>query len=205
MLHPITLDKTASQVLDQLFEIEFIKECFALAGGTSLALQIGHRKSIDLDLFTREAFSIEELKILLYEKFNREYQYSSQNSRMLFCYISDVKCDFVVEPAKLLKEFKVIEGISYFSIEDIAAMKLHTICGRGKRKDFFDVFSLTKVFTLKELIDFFILKYDESQLFFLYRSLQYFEDAEFDLPVQGIKPFDFDWKEIKEGIVKLIN
>jgi hypothetical protein len=60
----------------------------------------------------------------------------NSNQKMLFAFINKIKCDFVQEPAKLIRPFVEYDGVKYFSIEDIAAMNMHTICGRGKKKDF---------------------------------------------------------------------
>lgn len=65
----------------------------------------------------------------------------SQSERMLFCYLNKVKCDFVHEPFPLINPFLEERGVKFYSLEDIAAMKMHTICGRGKKKDFFDIYA----------------------------------------------------------------
>lgn len=119
---------------------------------------------------------------------------------MLFGFINDIKCDFVQEPATLLEPFKVEDGINYFSIKDIAAMKLHTICGRGKKKDFFDVYALLQLYSLETLIEWFVKKYDDTQLFFLWRSILYFSDADNDPDIDGIAPYTKSWEEIKKYI-----
>ncbi|MFT3949577.1 MAG: nucleotidyl transferase AbiEii/AbiGii toxin family protein [Agriterribacter sp.] len=142
MLHLSTIDTATWLLLKEIFITEIIKNNFALAGGTSLALQIGHRKSIDLDIFSTQPFDVKELEIILTTCTNFSFKYSGNNSRMLFGHINHVKCDFIHEPAKLLEPFIVADGINYFSVKDIAAMKLHTICGRGKKKDFFDIYAL---------------------------------------------------------------
>ena len=79
-------------------------------------------------------------------------------------------------------------------------MKLHTICGRGKKKDFFDVYALLQLYSRETLIEWFTQKYDDKQLFFLWRSILYFEDAENDPDIEGYPPFTKNWKEIKEFI-----
>lgn len=80
-------------------------------------------------------------------------------------------------------------------------MKLHTICGRGKKKDFFDIYALLELYTWEELLNWFRTKYDDSQLFFLQRSILYFEDAENDPDIIGLSPFLKSWEEIKKTIV----
>ena len=200
MLHFITVDKNTYRLIQQIFTITIIKNNFALAGGTSLALQIGHRQSIDLDFFSTGLFDVKELEIILTESDKFNFEYIGNNSRMLFGLINNIKCDFINEPATLIKPFLITEGVSYFSIPDIAAMKLHTICGRGKKKDFFDIYALLQVYSWEKLLEWFLKKYSQSQLFFLQRSILYFEDAENDPDIRGYPPFIKSWKEIKNFI-----
>ena len=200
MLHLTTVDTTTYLLLQEIFKTEIIKNNFALAGGTSLALQIGHRKSIDLDIFCGYQFDVKELEIVLKTNPAFDFSYTGNNSRMLFGTINEIKCDFVHEPATLLEPFTITDGVSYFSVEDIAAMKLHTICGRGKKKDFFDVYALLQLYSREMLMEWFTKKYDEKQLFFLWRSILYFEDAENDPDIEGYSPFTKNWEEIKEFI-----
>ena len=120
---------------------------------------------------------------------------------MLFGNINGIKCDFVQEPATLLEPFIVNDGVNYFSTKDIAAMKLHTICGRGKKKDFFDVYALLQLYSREKLIEWFTQKYNQDQLIFLWRSIIYFEDAENDPDIDGYAPFTKNWEEIKKLIM----
>lgn len=201
MLHLTTVDADTYNLLQALFAIDIIKENFALAGGTSLALQTGHRKSIDLDFFCPRQFDVKELEVILSSQNNFTFSYTGNNSRMLFAFINDIKCDFVHEPAELLLPFEMIDSIAYYTLRDIAAMKLHTICGRGKKKDFFDVYVLLKLFGWDTLIEWFVKKYGENQLLFLWRSIIYFVDAENDPDIEGLVPYNQSWKQIKEFII----
>lgn len=202
MLHLTTVEKDTYSLLKKLNTIPFIKNNFALAGGTSLALQIGHRTSIDLDFFCTTQFDLNELEIVLSSDEDLSFKFIGKNSRMFFCYINDVKCDFVQEPATLLNPFVEIDNVLYFSVEDIAAMKMHTICGRGKRKDFFDVYALLELYPWEKLILLFEKKYARSQLNFLWRSISYFEDADNDFEILGFEPFDKNWEQIKKIILQ---
>ena len=193
--------KTTYDLLQKLSAIDIITNNFALAGGTSLALQIGHRKSIHLDFFSPASFDIRELEITLAADPTIHFQFISSNSSMLFCYINSIKCDFVNEPARLINSFLYEDKVRYFSIADIAAMKMHTICGRGKKKDFFDIYALLELYNWENLIDWFRQKYDEDQLCFLWRSILYFEDAEDDPDINGIHPITENWNEIKQLII----
>jgi predicted nucleotidyltransferase component of viral defense system len=202
MLHLTTVEKDTYSLLQKLNAIPFIKNNFALAGGTSLALQIGHRTSIDLDFFCISPFDLNELEIILSSQKDLAFEFVGKNSRMFFCYINDVKCDFVQEPAKLLNPFIENDKVLYFSIEDIAAMKMHTICGRGKRKDFFDIYALLELYSWEKLLVVFEKKYGKSQLQFLWRSISYFEDAENDFEVVGFEPYNKNWGEIKKTLLQ---
>jgi hypothetical protein len=115
MLHLTTIDAGAWSLLQEIFTTEIIKNNFALAGGTSLALKIGHRKSIDFDLFCPQPFDVKELEIILTSQSNFSFDFTGNNSRMLFGSINNIKCDFIHEPARLLEPFHTIEGVSFFS------------------------------------------------------------------------------------------
>jgi predicted nucleotidyltransferase component of viral defense system len=200
MFHLTTVEPATYQLLEQLFLLPIIKNNFALAGGTSLSLQIGHRKSIDLDIFSSMEFSVEELENELSHVKDWNIVTTGKNKRMLFTRINDIKCDFVHEPAPVLNEFVSLDGSLLFSVEDIAAMKLHTICGRGKRKDFFDIYSLLQLFTWEQLLSLFERKYTKDQLYFLWRSIIYFEDAEDDFEIDGLGQFNVSWERVKQLI-----
>ena len=124
---------------------------------------------------------------------------------MLFAFINHIKCDFVQEPAKLINPFIEYDGVKYFSVEDIAAMKMHTVCGRGKKKDFFDIYALIETFGWQKMLEWFETKYGSSQLYFLWRSINYFEDAEEDADIIGFPPFTKNWQEIKAFISKVLS
>jgi hypothetical protein len=91
MLHLTTIDTATWLLLHEIFTTEIIKNNFALAGGTSLALQIGHRKSIDLDIFCKRPFDVKELEIILTAQPDFSFEYFGNNSRMLFGNINYIK------------------------------------------------------------------------------------------------------------------
>lgn len=200
MLHLSTIETDTFNLLKELFTLDEIRNQFALAGGTSLALQIGHRKSIDLDFFSPQAFSIRDIEIALASEFHTNYTLVNATKRMLFCYVNSIKCDFVTEPAKLISSFAETEKIRLFSIADIAAMKMHTICGRGKKKDFIDVYVLTKLYGWNQLLQWFEQKYGTDQFYFLWRSISYFTDADEDADIDLLPPYNTSWDKIKQYI-----
>ena len=201
MYHLTTLEPSTYSLLQDIFRIDPIHLQFALAGGTSLALQIGHRQSIDLDIFSVEVFNPKEIEILLADSPNINFVYTGNNSRMLFGYANTIKCDFVQEPTPLLQPFIQHDGVNYFHVQDIAAMKMHTICGRGKKKDFFDIYALLQLYSWKEMLEWFGEKYGDSQFYFLWKSISYFTDADAEPDITGIKPYSKSWEEIKRFIL----
>lgn len=200
MFHLSTIEPGTYSTLKAIFTVPEIKKNFALAGGTSLALQLGHRKSIDLDIFSPTSFNIKEIEILISTDKILTFDFVNSNKSMLFAFINNIKCDFVHEPSKLIEPFIEHEGVNYYHVRDIAAMKMHTICGRGKKKDFFDLYVLIENFGWKTLLEWFTQKYDHNQLYFLWRSVVYFNDADEDAEITAFEPYTKSWEDIKEYI-----
>ncbi|MBS1608435.1 MAG: nucleotidyl transferase AbiEii/AbiGii toxin family protein [Bacteroidetes bacterium] len=202
MLHLNTIDDSVHKLLLELSSFNFLQQ-FALAGGTSLALQIGHRKSIDIDLFAFEDVNMHEVSLFLENSF-KNITIRRTTSVFIFCSVNSIKCDFVKHSShKLIKPIKTTEGVRMFSIEDIAAMKLNAICGRGSKKDFYDIYSLLKIFTLKELLNFYDYKFESDNSWMALRSMIYFEDADKQEEPQLVEKFP-DWDAIKKSLLKAV-
>jgi hypothetical protein len=88
-------------------------------------------------------------------------------------------------------------------LKDIAAMKLHAIAGRGRRRDFVDLFFLLKRFSLKEIIAFYSRRFFDGNELMVVRSLSFFDDAESDPDVVYVSE-TVSWDEIKHSIHKAI-
>jgi hypothetical protein len=198
MLHKETIDIKTIELLKTLQAKTYLKG-FHLVGGTALALRIGHRKSIDLDLFSN--FSFDEIQML--EKLSSDYNfhlfYSSGNT--LIGSIDGIKVDILAHRYKLINQPVIEEGISMLSVQDIIAMKLNAISVSGQRvKDFIDIFFLLKNFKLEEMISFYVEKYTQYSEFNVLRSLIYFEDIDFtEWPVMVIER-ELTWEEIKDQL-----
>lgn len=176
MLHTQTVTGATLDLLKRLMSFPELNQ-FGLVGGTNLSLRLGHRISIDLDLFTNEPFNSELTYTHLETHFSNILQ-ASQSETMLFMYINDVKIDMVLLPYPYLNPIELIEDIRFVSLEDIAAMKLSAIARRGVKKDFWDIAELLDLFSLDEMVDFYKTKYSSRDIFHLLRSLVYFNDAE---------------------------
>jgi hypothetical protein len=197
MLHYETVDEGTLGLLKQLQSLSILSE-MRLVGGTSLALQIGHRKSIDIDLFGILSADYENLVDELKTLGEVVSLKNSKNIHILL--INEIKVDIVNYEYKWLTNKITTDNIHLASIEDIAAMKLNAIIGRGSKKDFIDLFFILKDYSLATLIDFYTKKYNDGSTFLVLKSLTYFEDADMEE-----MPFMFnniDWQTIKDNIKK---
>lgn len=201
MLYRETVEFSTLELLRRLLSLEPFKD-FALAGGTALALQYGHRISVDLDLFIGSSFNTEEALQSIKET-KSSFQILGQGKNTLNLVIEGVKVDLLSHQYPQLSERVDLGGIRFMSIKDIAAMKLSAMAQRGSKKDFFDVHELLKHFSLRELISFYSMKYSEQNLFYLLKSLTYFEDAEVEPDPKVLN--GVSWDDVKSNLVRAAN
>lgn len=194
MLSYQTVDAHTLELLRQLFVVpEF--SAMRLVGGTSLALQYGHRTSVDLDFFG--TFDSE----LAFSSILRRYGQLTivkESSKIKVYLLDGIKVDFVHYDYPWLEAPLQVDGLTLATPPDIAAMKVNAIEGRGSKKDFIDLYYLLQRYTLAEILDFYKQKYPEHSVFRALMSMSYFDDAD----VQPT-PRMFDnvsWNEMKEYI-----
>jgi hypothetical protein len=168
-----------------------------LVGGTSLALQFGHRLSIDLDFFSSVQMDYEE--ILLNLKSFGKVDVVSRSKFINSFFINDVKVDFVSLPYEWIDDPIIYESIRLASIKDIAAMKLAAITNRGSKKDFIDIALLIDQLGLDQMMICYHEKYPNGMEMMVLRSLVYFEDAEAQADPVMLIPYD--WGNIKKLIL----
>lgn len=195
MLHLETISPDTLTLLKKIQSLDEFNNT-RLVGGTALALQLGHRKSIDLDFFGNFETSLEELSAILSEFSTVTPVSSSRMTRFLV--VDGVKVDIVTYPYGWIDNPVNAEGVVLAGIKDIAAMKLSAITNRGTKKDFIDYYFLLKRYSLEELIELYRQKYSDAQLFTSIKSLSYFDDAESDPIPDMIVPVD--WDEVKSTI-----
>jgi hypothetical protein len=127
---------------------------FVLVGGTAPAMQIGHRNSIDIDLFSREDFSTKALIRRIKEFYPVEVTLERKNT--ILSIVNKIKVDFIRHDYPFIKPPIDEDGIRMLSMEDIAAMKFHAIIPSGKRlKDFIDIFFLPERLSMEAMMGFF--------------------------------------------------
>ena len=177
-----------------------------LGGGTALALQLGHRRSEDLDFFVTEEFNDLSFKQnIQLEKLDTVVVNQTPNHTEMM--IQSIKVDFIRERIPLKFPLKPIHSqtkrINMADSRDIAPMKIISIGSRGSKKDFVDLYCLTrKIMTLESLIMMAMeedrgLKY--SKLLFL-KGLVDFEEAELEGDLAMI--WDLGWEEVKGGLME---
>ena len=195
------IDAKTKCVLEKINQVEGIKN-FYLAGGTALAIQLGHRKSIDLDWFSQKEFDIDFLKKNLSSL--GKLKIESEDEKTLNCQIDNVKMSFFVYSYKRLFPMINFMGVNLADERDIACMKIDTIASRGAKKDFIDLYFLLQKYDIRKLIDLFEKKYAgiEYNKLHLLKSLTYFEDAESEPMPKMLK--NVSWKEIKNEIKRKV-
>ena len=200
-MHLSLLDKKRKGILNKLIFLE--NYGFYLAGGTALALYLGHRISVDFDFYTKREFDARKLR----EKFDKRFKkvrelYIAEDT--LGLEVNGVGISFFKYPYLLLKPLQKLENICLASLEDIAAMKIIAISQRGKRRDFIDIYFLMKYFGLKEIIDFTLKKYPMFNIYVGLQGLIYFKDADDDIgEIRLLK--NVEWSKVKTDILKEVN
>jgi predicted nucleotidyltransferase component of viral defense system len=200
MLQLQTVKPNTLELLKSLMQKEYLNS-FVLVGGTALALQMGNRESIDLDLFSTADFSSNEILSSLLNDY--QIVVNNQLKHTLIATINQVKVDFIKFHYPFIKPFVTIENIRMASIEDIAAMKLDAITGRGSKKDFYDLFFLLQHYSIDDLFSFYSEKYPHQTTFHVIRSLSYFEDAEIQ-PNPIVFDKNITWEIVKQKIISTI-
>jgi len=204
MLHTETVEPGSFSLLKRLMDLPSLKS-FSLVGGTALALRYGHRSSLDLDLFYHEKFDQHQIIRDLRSEFEDKFVYKQEHTHFgIFCFINEVKVDFVHFPHLPIKPFETIEQIRFYSFADIAAMKIQAVLGRAKKKDFYDLHELLQHFSLQQIIDWHKQKYPSQMLAIsIPHAITYFVDAEeSETPVSFKKQ---TWEGIKKGISRAVS
>lgn len=168
-----------------------------LVGGTSLALQYGHRRSVDLDFFGHTTEDVDELTDMMHDCADNVVR-SNCTKRIKAYFLNNVKVDVVNYDYKWIDEPVLEDGLRLASPKDIAAMKVNAVMGRGTKKDFVDVYFLLQHYSFEELIQFYLQKYTDGSEYRALLSMSYFADAD-PQPM----PYMFqqvDWDTIKNEI-----
>lgn len=196
-MHPEAIDEKTRRVLEKIAE-SGIAQNFYLAGGTALAIQLGHRKSVDLDWFSIGNFSNGELKNKLATL--GKFTLTGEEPGTIHGILDGIKTSFFHYDYPLLYSPVKFEKINLADKRDISAMKIDAVSSRGSKKDFIDLYFLLEEYDLKNLIGFFEKKYSGLNFNKLHilKSLIFFNDADSEpLPVMLQ---NFQWSKAKRRL-----
>jgi hypothetical protein len=180
---------------------------FYLAGGTGLALQIGHRISEDLDFFRESVFDASSLFRLLRDS-TTSFKDILLESHTLSAEAEGVRCSFIHYDVRLVLEPVTYKGMRVAEWRDIVAEKFKTIAQRGSKKDFYDVFAAIRLgsLTIGEAVGIFRKRFENTglNLYHVLRSLTFFEDAEAEPDPALTGRARFSWQDVKSFFEKNI-
>lgn len=177
---------------------------FYLAGGTALALQLGHRVSVDLDFFSESDELLDESRqeiiTALQERFSLEI--IQDVIGRLFAMIQESHVHFFSYGYPLLAPTLTVEGVALAGLVDIGLMKMDAVAGRGARKDFYDLYFIAQNVPLEEMLERGREKYGHMRNFamMVLPALVNFESGDLDKPIQSFPPVD--WEVIQDFFVQ---
>jgi hypothetical protein len=199
MLHKETVSASTLDLIQRLMAESELND-FKLVGGTALALLLGHRLSIDIDLFSGHSFDASKLANSLSSRYQINNLEVDKNT--FTCFIEDVKVDCIAHQYPWIGSEVISEGIRMASIEDIAAMKLNAIVINGSRwKDFADVYALLEHRSLAQMLGYYESKYPNVNKVSAFKSLVYHDEVK---QTQDMKLLNkqLDWLEIVKRLKK---
>jgi hypothetical protein len=173
---------------------------YYLAGGTGLALQFGHRLSLDLDFFSLEHFNedayLQQLQRL------PGFALAAKAPYTLHATVKETKISFLGYAYPVLFPANVFLGVDVADPRDIACMKLSAIASRGTKRDFLDFYLCAERYGLAEILRLFDRKYAQTNYsrIHLLKSLTFFADAEKDPMPQML--VTLDWDKVKEFFLR---
>ena len=196
------LDKKRLEILPLL---KFFKPDFYLAGGTGLALQLGHRDSIDFDYFSPYDINTQKLFSTIKEIFKGHKILKVQEEKnTLTVFIDDnIKLSFFTYIYKLLVKLINEPYFKIASILDIACMKLAAVVSRAISKDYIDLYFILKEESLKNILEKLNKKLPELDVNLVLKSLVYFKDINRE-PIKFKNSNNIDWQSIKDFFQKEI-
>ncbi len=201
MLYKETVSTNTLELLKDLISNSTLNHFF-LVGGTALSLQIGHRISVDIYLFSQIPFDENEISEYLETEKGLLLQYISKNT--IKGTINNIKVDLISHIYPLVDNLSVIEGIRLCGIRDIAAMKLNAIAGNGTRlKDFVDIAFLSDHLSLRDMVNAYEIKYKSRNPAITIKALAFHEDINKDEPIQLVNQ-PYKWEPIKKRLFEMI-
>ena len=190
------------------FQSNILFNDYYLVGGTAFSLQIGHRISTDIDLFSKLKIKKDEILNFVEKNISKNIDVTN-SSNSIFQIVIDkkTKIDFVEYPYDLLDPLIKTDGIRMIGKNDISAMKISAVGTRGNEaKDFIDVYYLLKYMPIEKMFENFKKKYNTDDIEQYKKSLVYFDEV----PMSSWKDVKLindklSEKEVKETLEKAVS
>lgn len=175
-----------------------------LAGGTGLALQLGHRVSYDLDFFIQQEFD-QEILVQRIAKLLPGFKLERKEWRTVLGYIDGVRFSLFFYKYPLIFKTHLFSNINIADTKDIAAMKIAAIADRGTKRDFIDLYFILykeRILTLEQALELYDKKFKalKQNKIHILKSLVYFEDAKKDVLPKMIK--SVSWVSVRKFFIK---
>jgi hypothetical protein len=202
MLHTKTVEPSTLDLLKSLQHREYLKG-FNLVGGTALALYLGHRISLDIDLFSDFNFDVSQMIELI--QYDYPLQIYNTSTNTIKGSINRINIDIIAHRYPSLNEPIVEDGIRIMSEPDIIAMKLNAISTSGQRsKDFIDIYFVLEEqrYGMADMIRFYQMKYNQEGDMHVLKSLVYFEDVDLSEWPVIIKAPKLKWSAVTARLEK---
>lgn len=176
---------------------------FYLAGGTALSLQMGHRRSVDLDFFSEsDEVHARTRSTLIHIFSSRRAQIIESVDGNLLLLTDGLHVGFFSYGYPLLEPVQTVENIRLASLLDIGLMKLDAIIGRGSRKDFYDLYMISRQIPLQDILRGGEQKYPQARDFQLMalEGLLQFDNADRDHQPEML--VDLPWDKVRSFFVE---
>ena len=195
-MHAGTLSESAQTALAVLGKSKILSKCY-LAGGSALALCLGHRKSFDFDFYTRSNFSAENIAVAL-SKIGKFETTLLEPPHTLLGIFNGVRFSLFLYDYPLIGITTNYQTVTVAGLQDIAAMKLSAIAGRATKRDYVDIYVISQSISLEQQLEWYHKKFYKlgNNPYVIIKALGYFEDAEDDnMPIMITK---ISWEEVKK-------
>ncbi len=197
------------QILDDarrrfILKISSLNEQFYLAGGTGLALHLGHRLSYDFDFFSEKEFETEKLfsdiKTVCPQSSLKIVQKEKNTLGLLVD--NEIKLTFLYYPYSLIQPLVYDELLKIASIADIGCMKLTALVGRAALRDYVDLYFILQKINLQDLLILAKQKYPELDQNLILKSLVFFDDVE-QAPINFCEGCTISFIDIKKYLTTI--
>jgi len=200
MLHWNTVSPQLKKLIEQVSANEAFSN-FRLGGGTALALQLGHRVSVDADFISENISDKKELADLV----SRQIEVVSDlhiGEIGVFLKSGGIKLDFLSWNIPFIRPVVAEPGFRLLHTEEIAAMKLYAITQRGEKKDYYDIAVLLKSYSIEQLLQFYKERHPKNDTSVVVRFLISFSDIDFQPEPHHL--IDFNWEQAKAVLTQSV-